>query len=202
MKKPLRTPSNFHTGCVVLCWVVALFVGVHGASARETYQQLMSRLLTPSKDVMVRADLEQAVLLASNGKRVQKKRKPLKLLEGVLRDAARAQAMDLLRMGQMGHLSSGGHDFQSRMSALFPGQMFLPSMAENAARDRRSGVDDAGKALGVVEQWMKSRGHRESLMSQSYESVAIGVVMKGDVLYAVEIFLGPATNNNLFGKPQ
>lgn len=110
--------------------------------------------------------------------------------------------MDLLGQGGMRHVSSGGHAFESRIRALKPGQMFLPSLAENAARLRNSSLSDASKAQALVAQWVKSTSHRKNMVNRTYVTVAIGVVSQDDDVYAVQIFSGPEVKTNMTGGLQ
>jgi len=173
---------------------------VANADARENYTQFAERLLaSPPDGATVRADLEAAVLRSTNAYLSSQGLKPLKPANAVLLKAARAQAMDLLMQGGMGHVSGNGHDFQSRIRAFHPGQMFLAVMAENAARLRNSGLSDSAKAQALVQQWVKSSGHRGNMVNRSYVVVAVGVVSRGRDVYAVQIFSGPVVKTNLMG---
>ncbi len=159
----------------------------------------VSVLSQPADGAEIADDIEQSIFLALNGYRVSKSRKPIVAAGDDLVMAARAHAMDLLMMGKVGHVSSNGRDFQSRMRALRGGGVvLLPSMSENAARDRRKGVSNTAKALAIMQQWINSARHRKSLTDRSYVAVAIGAVRAGDAVYAVQIFVGPETKNNLF----
>jgi uncharacterized protein YkwD len=77
------------------------------------------------------------------------------------------------------------------MRAFRPGDYFLPVLGENAARVSPRGTANAAKAQKLMDQWIKSRGHRKNLVSRDYVSVATGVVQRGDKLYAVQVFMGP-----------
>ena len=181
----------------------AMGMAIPQALARETYVQLANRLLDQPQDgAVVRSDLEAMVLRATNAYRAQQKLPPLKPATAVLRLGARAHAMDLLVQSGMGHVSSGGHSFESRIRALNPGQMFLAPMAENAARLRDSPLSDAKKAQALVTQWVKSSGHRKNMVNRTYVAVAIGVVSHGDDVYAVQIFSGPEVKTNMTGGLQ
>lgn len=174
-----------------------LLIAVENVQARETYQQFSLRLLAlPPKDAVIKPDIEAAILLATNTFRKTKGLKALKISTPELRDAARVQAMDLLAMGKMGHVASTGHDFAARMRALRPGQMILPAMAENAARQTKKKLSSAENANAVVQQWIKSAGHRRNMVDASFVSIAIGVVQRGDIVYAVQIFSGPEVKTN------
>ena len=167
-------------------------------SARETYQQFSLRMLAkPPEGVVVNADVEAAIFLSTNAYRKAHGLKIFVRAPAALRDAARTQAMDLLAMGKMGHVASTGHDFSSRMRALRPGQMFLPIMAENAARQTKKILNSAENADAVLQQWIKSSGHRKNLLDRSYVMLAVGAVQRGDTVYAVQIFMGPEVKSNL-----
>lgn len=181
-----------------LAVLVALMLASPPSLARETYVQLANRLLDqPPAGATVRTDLEAMVLRATNSYRATQKLPPLKPASAVLKLGARAHAMDLYAQSGMGHVSSGGHDFESRMRALNKGQMFLAPMAENAARLRNSSLTDAKKAQALVTQWVKSSGHRKNMVNRTYMTVAIGVISQGDDVYAVQIFSGPEVKTNM-----
>ncbi len=169
------------------------------ADAAEGYKAFAERMVArPPLGAKVAEDIERAILQSLNSYRASKGRKPLKRASPELIMAARAQALDLMQTNSMGHGASTGHSFESRMRAMMDGAMFLPAMAENAARDRRKDVDNAGKAQGLMAQWIKSGSHRKNLTNLSYVAVAIGAVKRGDEVYAVQIFVGPETKTNLF----
>lgn len=188
-------------GCIcVSVLVLAGWLALASVSvSAESYKGFVERILAnPPQGALVAEDIERAIFRSLNSYRASKGRKALKRASQTLLLAARAQAMDLLQTKSMGHSASTGHSFESRMRAMLGGPMFLPAMAENAARDRRKDVDSAAKAQGLMAQWIKSPGHRKSLTNLSYVAVAIGAVRRGDEVYAVQIFVGPETKTNLF----
>lgn len=185
--------------CVAAVLVLIVF-WPQSAGARETYVQYADRILAePPEGAAVRPDLEAAVLRATNAYLSSEGLKPLKKADDVLVKAARAQALDLLLQGGMGHVSKNGYNFESRMRAFHPGQMFLSPMAENAARLRNTGLSDSGKAQALVQQWIKSHGHRKNMVNRTYVSIGIGVVSRGKDIYAVQIFSGPMVKTNMGG---
>lgn len=178
--------------------LLLLVLGCNLAQARETYVQFAERILAnPPEGSEVRPDLEAAVLSATNSYLSSKGLKPLKPANQILKKAARAQAMDLMMQGGMGHVSSTGYNFESRIRAFHQGQMFLAPMAENAARLRNTELSDAAKAQALVQQWIKSSGHRRNMTNRTYQSIAIGVVSQGNNVYAVQIFSGPVVKTNI-----
>jgi uncharacterized protein YkwD len=189
---------NFRLICVFV------FVGIVGfwcASplvAQGTYFQHANQLVgSPPRDAQFSPALEAAILAAVNGYRRTQGYDALKPADAKMTFAARAQAMDLLVQGRVGHVSGNGYDFASRMRALRPGVMNLPSMGENAARSTRRGLNDAEAATYIVKQWIKSAAHRKAMVSRDYRSVATGVAQRGGDTYAVQIFLGPELKTNL-----
>lgn len=191
-----------HMACSGLCVLLLLNTTAPGL-ARETYVAFAERMATqPPEGVSIRDDMATAVLRATNAYRATKRLPPLKPAGEVLLLAARAQAVDLLAQGAMGHVSSTGYDFASRMRALHPGQMFLPVMAENAARLRNSKLTDSEAAQALVAQWIKSPSHRKAMSDRSYVTVAIGVARRGKDIYAVQVFSGPVVKTNMGGALQ
>jgi uncharacterized protein YkwD len=94
--------------------------------------------------------------------------------------------------GYVGHKSSSGHEFDSRMRAFLGSSiMMMPRMAENAARDTQKGEVDVGKARRLFQQWVKSRSHRKTLLNSGYKFVSTGVVQRGNKIWAVQIFFAP-----------
>jgi uncharacterized protein YkwD len=186
-------------------FMVVFFLCLHpcGVAARETYTQFATRITAhPPEGAEVRPDLEALILRATNAYRAQKKYPALKPITGNVRIAARAHAIDLLATAGMGHVASTGHNFESRIRAFNAGQMVLTPMAENAARLRKSDLSDTEMAQALVQQWVKSPGHRKNLISRDYVDIAIGVVKRGDDVYAVQIFSGPKVKSNMFGGVQ
>ena len=105
----------------------------------------------------------------------------------LLRDAARAQALEMLKGDYVGHQSQSGFQFKHRFAA-FADPYIHGNHGENAARDRQDGPVDKAKAQRLFRQWLDSRGHRRNLMDRNYRYVSTGAVEIGHHLYAVQIF--------------
>jgi uncharacterized protein YkwD len=198
----MKIPSffRFTRNRLQLCSLALLLIVFPAgfAQARETYVEYAKRILAePPEGAAIRPDLEAGVLRATNAYLATKGLKPLKPATETLQTAARAQAMDLLSQGGMGHVSSNGYNFESRVHAFFPGQMFLSAMAENAARLRNSSLSDSAQAQALVQQWITSASHRKNMTNRTYVMIAVGVVSRGNDIYAVQIFSGPAVKTNM-----
>ena len=152
--------------------------GAYGRYART----LLARL---PAGVRLRPDLERILDRLASRARVKAGLSPLKL-SNTARLAARAQAVDMLLGGYVGHHSPSGFSFPRRFEAVAgPGH---GSHGENAARDRQRGPVDAMKAARLFRQWLESSAHRANLMRRSWHFVSTGAVARGHYLYAVQIY--------------
>jgi len=189
-----RLPEAITTLCKhSLIWVVASVfllgstLGTQAKTYLETAQGLLRNLPADSR---IREDLEAEIVAQANAYRRSKGAERLQA-SPLLRDAARAQALDMMLNGYVGHRASTGHGFDSRMRAFLKSPMQLPQMAENAARDTQKGEADAAKARRLFQQWVESRPHRKTLLNRGYKFVSTGVVQQGNKIWAVQIFFAP-----------
>ena len=180
---------------LVILVFCALIVVALPAEARETYRQLVARLITAGHNAE-RPDVEQQLYDLANQYRMSKGLRALSINQSV-QAASLAHAMDMMQHNYMGHVASSGHDFDSRMRALRDGAMILPSMGENAARLSHTDLKDPNAAQRIFQQWLNSPPHRHALLSRDYTSVATGVVAQGDKIYADQIFVGPEVVTNM-----
>ncbi len=180
--------------CVTM---VAAWPWLVTAQARETYTAFAARMNAVRSDsVRFRPDLEAHVLALANSYRASRGIRAL-AKDSRNQMAARAHAMDMALNGFVSHVSSTGSDFDSRMRAFRPDELFLPSMGENAARVSNNTAITKEKASGLMTQWIKSGAHRRVLAGRSYSRVATAVVQKGNQLYSVQIFSGPDVKTNV-----
>jgi uncharacterized protein YkwD len=180
-----------------LALAVTLLAGQ--AAAREGYVELATRLAaTAEAQQAVAPGIEAALLRLVNAHRLALGAKALREAPE-LQLAARAQAMDLMGQGRVGHVSSSGHNFDSRMRALRPGVLVLPAMAENAARVSHAQGDDEALARNLMAQWLASPPHKHELESADYIAVATGVIHANGQVYADQIFVGPEVQTNMNG---
>jgi uncharacterized protein YkwD len=177
-----------------LIWAVmvpALLLGTAIDAGAKTYLEIArGSLKNLPAEARLREDLEAVVVSQANAYRQSKGVKALQTSH-LLRDAARAQAIDMMLNGYVGHKASSGHEFASRMRAFLGISMGLPQMAENAARDTQKGEADPAKARRLFQQWVESRPHRKTLLNGDYKFVSTGVVQRGNKIWAVQIFFAP-----------
>jgi uncharacterized protein YkwD len=179
----------------MLIWLVlgpVLLPGTVFEAQAKTYLEIaLGSLKNLPADARIREDLEAVIAGQANAYRQSKGIASLQS-SPKLRDAARAQAIDMMLNGYVGHKASSGHEFDSRMRAFLGSPiMMMPRMAENAARDTQKGEADAGKARRLFQQWVDSRPHRKTLINSGYKFVSTGVVQRGNKIWAVQIFFAP-----------
>jgi uncharacterized protein YkwD len=149
----------------------------------------------PPDGVVFREDLETYLSGLASSYRRQKKR-PALIVDDLLRNAARAQAVDMMMMGKSSHRSRTGADFKTRFKAYLHAENTTWRGGENAASDRRRGPADEEKARRLFDLWIDSTGHRRNLLNDQFTYVSTGVVQRGDELWSVQIFWSePVTTN-------
>ncbi len=191
----LRLPRTIATLCKhALIWVVvvpSLHLGTALETGAKTYLEIARGSLNNlPAEAHLRVDLEAVIAAQANAYRQSKGVKALQA-SPLLRDAARAQAIDMMLNGYVGHKASSGHEFDSRMRAFLGSPMGVPQMAENTARDTQKGEADPAKARRLFQQWVESRPHRKTLLNSGYKFVSTGVVQRGNKIWAVQIFFAP-----------
>jgi uncharacterized protein YkwD len=177
---------------IVGIWVLAL----PNRAFAEQYVQLMHRMLAQGDaQHLFQPAIEKRLFDMVNAYRRSHGANIL-AEDPAMKDAARAHAADMALHNFLGHVASSGHDFDSRMHALRPGVMVLPTMGENAA-----GMHRPSSAEFVAQQlfsaWLASAPHLHTLLSRDYLKVATGVTIIDDRAYADQIFTGPQAVTNL-----
>jgi uncharacterized protein YkwD len=163
-----------------------LFAHAAPAGASEAYRVWAINLLQSApSSVQFRSDLEAHLDALASRARAGDGRAAL-TADPLLREAARAQALEMLLGDYVGHESKSGYRFRNRFEAF--GGDERGSFAENAARDSKDGAADTAKASRLFQQWLDSRGHRRNLMHRDYRFVSTGVVQRGHLIYAVQIY--------------
>jgi uncharacterized protein YkwD len=173
---------------MVLAIVAAAAVlSTSGSSASQAYRAFAIELLQAKpQGAVIRSDLE-AYLDGLAAEARQTEGRPPVVASDLLRNAARAQAIEMLKGDYVGHQSQSGFQFKHRFAA-FADPYLHGNHGENAARDRQNGPVDKAKARRLFRQWLDSRGHRRNLMDRNYRYVSTGAVEIGHHLYAVQIF--------------
>jgi uncharacterized protein YkwD len=168
--------------------LVAAVLATGAAHAYEAYRAYAERLVAKSPSgVVFRPDVEAALNALASSSRKREGRKPL-AASTLLRTAARAQAIDILTTGDVGHLSARGDRFSVRFEAFGGDLDERGTRGENALRGRQVGDTASAQAHHLMTVWLGSSGHRRNLMAYDYRFVSTGVVQKGTTFYAVQMF--------------
>jgi uncharacterized protein YkwD len=176
---------------IALMAVALVVPGMAVEAAAKTYLEIaLGSLKSLPGDARLREDLETDIAAQANAYRQSKGVGALRT-SIALREAARAQAVDMMLNGYVGHKASSGQEFDSRMRAFLGSPMSLPRMAENAARETQKGEANATKARNLFQQWVGSRPHRKTLLNSGYAFISTGVVQRGNKIWAVQIFFAP-----------
>ena len=184
----------------LLLLAAALVVGLSSGelAAAGRYRDFAACLnANPHSGSKFRPDLEPKLSKLANAYRAQEGKEPL-TPDPMFQVAARAHAADMMINGFMGHRSSTGQDFDSRMRSFVDDITKFPGMAENAARDTQKTPVDAAKARALFSQWVKSRPHRKALVSRNYQFVSTGVIQSGNKIWAVQIFFATPRAKGIF----
>jgi uncharacterized protein YkwD len=168
-----------------------LTAGWASASSDYAYyaRSLLSRL---PENVGARPDLENYLDKLVSSYRRSKGRRGL-IASDLMREAARAQAADMMFAGKSNHRSGSGHSFDVRFGAYVDDADLYRARGENAASDRRKGPADESKARRLFASWLASGGHRRNLMKRDYRYVSTGVIQRGEELWAVQVFWSEPT---------
>jgi len=216
MTKLLAYPFNranrlTMTKIKILSVLVALLLAVAGllltgveARAQGNYAQYARSVLANlPENSGARPDLEAYLDKLVSSYRQSNGRKGL-IASDMMREAARAQAADMMFAGKSGHKSRDGHSFDMRFGAYVEAAELYRARGENAASDRKKGPADLMKAKALFDLWLNSSGHRRNLMKRDYEFVSTGVIERGDELWAVQIFwskpIPPNSNPLIIGE--
>ncbi|WP_119269487.1 CAP domain-containing protein [Taklimakanibacter deserti] len=167
------------------------------AQASSDYAYYARALLSKlPENAGARPDLEEYLDKLVSSYRQSKGRKGL-IASDLMREAARAQAADMMFTGKSNHRSRSGHSFDQRFGAYVEDVELYRAKGENAASDRKKGPADESKARALFALWLASGGHRRNLMKRDYDYVSTGVIQRGDELWAVQMFWSkPAPPNS------
>jgi uncharacterized protein YkwD len=165
---PRHAVRSLVSGALIVAFTLA---GSASASAADS----TAAAGCPSVDVAPAADNMDAVragiLCLANAERSQR---GLVLLREnpKLRRAARAHSSDMVRDGYFAHTEPDGDTFVDRiLAARYTRRGDGWTLGENLAW----GTGELGTARGVHDAWMRSSGHRATILKPAYRELGIGV---------------------------
>jgi uncharacterized protein YkwD len=183
----------------VAVWLLCSLVPVVPAVAASYGEYARSLVQNLPGDAQFRPDLEALLADYANRYRATENRPPLKAAPD-FQLAARAHAVDMMLHNFMGHSASTGQDFAGRMRAMAGDITRFPGLGENAARESQKTPVDRAKARHLFQEWIDSIPHRRTMLSRDYAYVSTGVVQRGNVIWAVQIFWAEPRARGLFSS--
>lgn len=119
-----------------------------------------------------------------------------------LSEIAQDHSQDMSDNDYVGHTGSDGSDFRERYQQagydcrVETTRNTYALGGENIAQTWYQERLDSGDyytsteelAIGIVEQWMNSPGHRDNILKEYWQSEGIGVIIAGDKVYATQNF--------------
>jgi uncharacterized protein YkwD len=189
---------------LLLLAAASIFPLSQTAEASSDYAYYARALLSKlPENAGARPDLEEYLDKLVSSYRQSKGRKGL-IASDLMREAARAQAADMMFAGKSNHRSRAGHSFDARFGAYVEDVELYRARGENAASERKKGPADESKARALFALWLDSSGHRRNLMKRDYEFVSTGVIQRGAELWAVQVFwskpVPPNSNPLIIGE--
>ncbi|MCK9331738.1 MAG: CAP domain-containing protein [Candidatus Cloacimonetes bacterium] len=105
-----------------------------------------------------------------------------------LAELARLHSRNMLSYGFFAHKDHNGDEVAQRRSKYYP-NLLIVSIGENLGKFKNSAKIFHPQDL--VNGWMQSPRHRENLLNPNYTHLGIGLVFKGETLYATQVFSTP-----------
>lgn len=135
------------------------------------------------------AALREAALKRANAAREEASLGAL-MQSDVLDEAAQGHAADMLERDFYNHVSPEGETPFDRF--LTTGGNSWAVSGENIATCTGCEVPpDVDRVDAFHDGWMQSRGHRENILSEGFDSFGFGIAGAGSTVYAVQTFSGP-----------
>ena len=161
---------------------------VHGLVAALALFALMAPVAVSGRekpDDRAVAEIERTTLEAINNERRAMGLPPLELSPELCR-LARAFSRDMVERRFFDHVDPDGQHVHERTDRA--GIKRWLSVGENIARNR--GFKDP--VATAVRDWMKSDGHRDNILDETYTETGVGVWIAPDrTVYITQIFLRP-----------
>ena len=127
-------------------------------------------------------DGEGPVIDAVNAVRRERGLSPL-MTDAALSDIARRHSCDMAERGFFEHTAPDGASMVERLKQA---AIRYRAAAENLAR-----IEGRDPAARAVAGWLKSRGHRENMLSPRFTTTGVGACRKGRAVYITQLFIRP-----------
>ena len=139
------------------------------AAALAVAASPVSAAVDPVPSTEGRGELEREILVELNRARVERDLQPLRVVRG-LRSAAVAHSTSMLEVGYFDHASADGTPFDRRLARHYPEHGWRTWSVGETLLATSATLD----AQQIVAEWMRSRPHREIILSPTWRDVGIG----------------------------
>jgi uncharacterized protein YkwD len=136
----------------------------------------------PAPEELKMTAREKRIVELTNLERKKKDLKPLKP-SALLFKVARDHSRNMAKQGKMEHVLDGKTPFQRLLAAGYDYRYAAENIGE--------GTDNV-TAAEIMEEWMKSKKHRENILYPKLTEIGVGVIAgKKDLLYYTQVFGTP-----------
>jgi uncharacterized protein YkwD len=124
---------------------------------------------------------EQALLELTNKERAREKLPPLKPSPTLFK-VARAHSANMAKQNQMNHVLDGKNPAERTLAAGYDYKHVGENLAES----------DGAPMRVIMEGWMKSKHHRDSILKPEFTEIGLGLVRSGKgIVYYTQLFGTP-----------
>jgi uncharacterized protein YkwD len=135
-------------------------------------------------------EIEKFIVERSNEIRGEKKLEVLEQNE-ILAKAGRDHSMDMLKKDYFSHFSPDGKSVVDRVKKYVAEPR--TSLGENVhvIYSGRGLQDPQAISRTMVDDWMRSKSHRENILAKKYTQTGVGCANDGFKVYCTQVFSGP-----------
>jgi uncharacterized protein YkwD len=163
--------------------------GVTGPAAPQSAAAAVPQPPPPDPQTQMAA-LETRIMSLTDAQRLKLDPKAKKLtLDPELAHIARERASDMAAKNYLAHAAPNGDTSASLLMA--QDAKFQGLLGENLAAQhyvKQSGVDVEAFAQRFLDEWIKSRPHRDNLAFADYDRTGVGAAVNGDTVYVAQLF--------------
>jgi uncharacterized protein YkwD len=146
------------------------------------------RYPAPRSTVVNLFAVEEAVFAMTNDVRRQNGLAVF-LQDDICRNAARGHSADMLNRNYFSHTDPEGRTLKERLPANLAPRQWGENIWAGRGYDPRQVRYLAQK---IMDNWMKSPGHRKNILTPGYTHLGVGVMAKNQEVKATQVFIGIA----------
>ena len=145
------------------------YLVVLAAAVAAAATPVSAATVEPSARIQGRGGLEREILVELNRARSERGLQPLRVVTG-LRVAAVSHSRSMLAVGFFDHASADGTSFDRRLRRHYPERGWSIWSVGETLLSTSAALD----ARQIVGEWLKSKPHREVILSATWRDVGVG----------------------------